>query len=400
MVLLIIPSSVLAKEIANRKYRFYYPERIYSEEFYKKGENDPEYPILGQAWHYSEEIYTSTKRPNDSEVKIVEEIPVLKYRANQKIRYIIIDGFESDTTINLQEIEIYDKERKIPYKINCTNCSSEFFAKIQNTIRIFEYNYISNKIKLTLDLQGEYYPDDLRIEIYFGGAVGKTAKFVVTANNTKDNKDIYYQYIVSKALMPDTSNIKNLKDARIEERLEDEIKEIKGVETMENAKILERKVEYKYKEKQYQYYKEIRHYIDGYHDDLKGLIKDSKDFIEVEKEKEPDPIVITEYIEKEVYVPTTITEYVEREIPTTITEYIEKEVLVPTEVTRYLEKEVPIIKESIKYQDKIIEKEVPVESEKIVEKVVEKKSSKNYLLEYTSYLLAAVFLKKLSFFKS
>ncbi len=78
-------------------------------------------------------------------------------------------------------------------------------------------------------------------------------------------------------------------------------------------------------------------------------------------------------------------------IPTTITEYIEKEVIVPT--TKYVK--VPIITEKIEYQTKEIE--VPVE--KIVEKEIIKEKPKNYPLQYIVYLISYIFLRKMSFFK-
>ncbi len=415
LVLLVIPSTVFAKEQTKRQYRYYYVERIYSNDFYEKGKNDSEYPHLGESWRYQEKIQTSEEKPDEKEAIIMEEIPIIKYQNSQKVRYIIIDSIYSDSKLNLEEIEVYSKEQKIQYKIDCSNCSSDFFGKIQNTIRVYEYNYVSNGTKLILDLKDEYFPDDLTIQIYFGGATGKKGRFRVSVNNTDKISNINYQYQVNQSLVENMSHVQTLKEIKKEDRFEEEIQEAKGIHSLENARILEERTEYRYRIKEYQYYKEIRHYIDGYHEELKGLLKDSEDFIEVEQEKEQEqkPIIITEYIEKEVYIPTTITEYVEKEVfvptimteyiekevPTTIIEYIEKEVLVPTEVIKYLEKKVPIIKESIQYQDKIIEKEIPVEKEKIIEKVIEKRHPRNYPQQYLSYLLAAVFLKKMSFFK-
>jgi len=363
--------------LTKKEYRFYYIEKEYSNTFYEKGKNSLEYPNIGTVWIYDDKIEKSLEKP-EIEEDIIEKIPILKYQEYEKVRYIIIDQTYSNSKINLQEIEVFDKETKIPYRVECTTCSSEFFAKIQNTLVDYEFNYIDNNTKIIIDLQKEYFPDNLTIKFHLGGPTGKIGKFRVTINNTKNINDVYYRYDVNEVLRVYLESKKELKTVSHEERLDNEIKEIRGVTEVENAKIIESKEEYTYKKRLYQYYKEAKHYVDGYYEDLKGLIKDEEDFQEKE-EPELKPQIITEIKEKEV------------KIPTTITEYIEKEVIVPT--TKYVK--VPIITEKIEYQTKEIE--VPIE--KIVEKEIIKAKPKNYPFQYMIYLVSYIFLRKMSFFK-
>ena len=148
------------------------------------------------------------------------------------------------------------------------------------------------------------------------------------------------------------------------------IKEKEGLDTVNNAKILDKRIKYQYKTRLYQYYKENKIYIDGYYKDLPGLIKDEENFVIKEKPKE---------------------------VPKTITEYIEKEVLVPVIET----KEIPVIEEKTEYLTKTVTKEVEVPKEVIkeVEVMKEKEDKTNYLLSYSIYLVAGIILKKMSVFK-
>ncbi len=387
LLLLCIPVGVYAKDV-KREYKYYYLEKEYSDTFYEEGKNDPEYPYQSSTWHYSDEVVSSTKP--EIEEDIVRIVPVLKYQEHQKVRYIIVDEITSDSKINFQEIQIFNKNTKIEYSINCSSCSSDFFALIQNTRTSYEYNYVDNGRKLTIDLKDEYFPEDLTIKFFLGGASGKKGSFRVTVNSTNDLSNPYFQYSVSSSLVFAFSSIKNLKDVEHEERLSDEVHEIKGQEEIENAKILEKTYEYVYRNRLYQYYKEIKHYVDGYYENIDGLIRDEEDFIEVEEEDSdvqtpsveiPDPIV--EYVEKEVLVPTP--EYIEKtvEVPTTITEYLEKKVVVPKVEKVYY----PV--ETVK------EVKVPVDTPKEEQDSVLQLS---ILDKYCICFLSTFILRKMSFF--
>lgn len=378
LLLLFIPIRVVAQENlneSNQKYRFYYLEKEYSEKFFEKGKNDQKYPKIGQAWYYEDKIHISKNKPAKEKL-IVEEIPVLKYQEHQKIRYLIIDQTYSRSKINLTELEVFNKENKIYYEISCDTCSTDFFSKIQNNIVNYEYNYISNNTKIIIDLKKEYFPEDITLKIHIYGVDGKEMKLRLTANNTADLKDTYFRHIIERVETPYLEIVERLKDIEHEERLEENIQEVKGVQEIENGKILERYTEYHYKNKVYQYYREIKHYIDGYYSNLSGLIKDENDFI-IEKEEENITVDSTQ-TGKEQALPKTIVEYIEKEVPIKITEI----------------KKIPITIEKIKQKENIVE--IPVD--RIVEKNVSTEKPKNYPFQYIVYVLSAVFLKKLSFF--
>lgn len=362
--------NVLAKELSqeDKEYRYYYIEKEYSKDFYNEDEEVSSELIKSDVFVYDLKLKESYNKPIYDE-DIVKEIPVIKYKEYEKVRYVMIDKFKSGQSINLQEIEIFANGKKIGYVVNCLECSSEFFSKIQNTIRGYEKNYISGNEEMILDLQEEYFPNDLEIVLHFGGNAGYTVSYDVTVNNTNDWNDKYYYYHIDLPLSFFVSSSKTLKDVEHDERLDDEIKEVSGLENIDNGKILDKKIKYQYHNRLYQYYKENKVYVDGYYKNLPGLIKDEENYVIVSKKED---------------------------IPKTITEYIEKEVLVPIIET----KEVPVIEEKTNYLTKTITKEVEVPKEVIkeVQVVKEKKEKTNYLLSYSVYLVAGIILKKMSSF--
>lgn len=361
--------NVCAEEKIEKEYRYYYIEKEYSKDFYEDGKEVSDYPFKSDIFAYDFETEESFTKP-EYEEDIVKEIPVIKYKEYEKVRYIMIDNFKSGQAINLQEVEIFANGKKVGYIVKCPECSSEFFAKIQNTLRGYEKNYISGNEEMIFDLQDEYFPDDLEIVLHFGGNPGYNVSFNVTVNNTSNWSDKYYYYQEDIPLTMFVTKKQALKDIEHEERLDDEIKKIEGVDDITNGKIIEKKIKYQYKTRMYQHYKENKVYIDGYYKDLPGLIKDEENFVIKEKPKE---------------------------VPKTITEYIEKEVLVPVIET----KEIPVIEEKIEYLTNTVTKEIEVPKEVIkkVEVMKEKEDKTNYLLSYSIYLISGIILKKMSVFK-
>lgn len=377
LLLLFIPASVFATE---KEYRFFYLEKEYSKEFYEEGKNNEEYPYKSSIWKYNDTLKTATEKPQD-EMDIVEEVPILKYQEQEKVRYIIIDQTYSDSKINLQEIEVYNKEDKIEYKVQCDTCPTEFFSLIQNTKVDYEYNYINDNSKIIIDLQKEYFPDDLILKIYLNGVTNKIARFRVTVNNTNNLNDKYYRFEIEKKLAFLIKVAEPLKNIEHESRYSEDIQVKKGIKEIENAKIVELTTEYTYKTREYLYYKEIRHYIDGYYEELNGLIKDEESFRIKEAVK-------TEEMQEEIKQ-----EEPKQELP--------KEEIIKIE---YLTKEikVPVIHEKIKYVPKEIYVEVPKEIEKVIEKEIIKEpqtKKENYLFRYGIYLLFTPMLRKMLKFK-
>lgn len=374
LAIFILPfTNVCAEEKIQeeKKYRYYYIEKEYSNKFYEKEEKVADYPHEASTYVYDTNLNESYEKP-EYEEDIVNEIPVIKYQEFEKVRYITIDKFKSGQSINLQEIEVFSNGEKVNYLIECKTCTSEFFAKIQNTLRGYEKNYISGSEKMVLDLQKEYFPDDLEVVLHFGGNYGYTASYDVVVNNTRDPEDKYYYYHTDMPLNFYVESRQRLKNVKHDERLDNEVKEIEGVDSVRNAKILEKNTKYQYRTRLYQHYRENKIYVDGYYKNLPGLIRDDENFV----------------ISK-----------IEEETPKTITEYIEKEVLVPI----VNKEKIPVIEEKIKYLTKTVDKKVEVPKEVIKEvEVVKKVNSKeknNYILSYSVYFLFGIILKKMSKFK-
>lgn len=370
LFILLIPITVSAE---GKEYRFYYLEKQYSNEFYEEGQNIEEYPYKSNIWKYSDKLQTTTEKPLIKE-DIIKETQVLTYQEQEKVQYIIIDQTYSDSKINVQEIEVYDKDKKIEYKVDCKTCPTEFFSLVQNTKLSYEYNYINNNSKIIVDLQKKYFPEDLILKIYLSGVNNKIARFRVTVNNTNDINDKYYRFQVDKKLSPLVQVIQPLKDIEHTARYTATISQIKDVETIENAKILTKSTEYTYKTRQYLYYKEVPHYIDGYYTNLPGLLKDETTYRED----------LSDQVENEIIEENKIEEVENIKI-----EYQTKEI------------KVPIIQEKVKYITEEVIVEVPKEVEKVVEKEVikEKKQKENYVLRYGIYLIFTPFLRKLLKFR-
>lgn len=401
VLLLLLPSLVRAEEVKpenekERRYKYYYYVNEYDQKLVPIGENDNNYPLRSDIFAYEKELTTSKTKP-EYEEDIVSEKVITKYQEAKKVRYIRLDDITSNYAINLQEIEVWNNEYKLPYTITCSSvCSGDLIKTIQNGIQSGEYNYIDNKTDIKIDLKDEYFPEDLTIKIHIQSASSKTLNFNLIANQNGDLLDEYYQEEKNDTLAYYKEIKIPLKDVKHEERYEEEIKETEE-KIEKNAKILSQTTYYTYPERMYLYYREVKKYIDGYYANLEGLIKDEDIYQDFEVEKNIEykeievPVEVEKIIEKEVEIPIEVEKIVEKLVEKEI------EVEVPVEVEKIKEVEVPIIetKTELVEVEKIKEVEVP----KLIEKVVTKEKTRNYLGEYIGFLIAGIFLKKVSFFK-
>jgi len=391
ILLLLVPSLVRAEEMSKKLekekyYKYYYLEKKFANTFYKEGENPREFPHQSDIFTYGEKLISSSTKPQIEE-DIVEEKIISKYKEKVKIRYLILENLNSDYAINLQEIEVWNKSTKLNYQITCSNvCSGDLIKSINNNVQSGEYNYITNGTNLVIDLKEEYFPEDITLKIYLASAYGKTLRFHFIANEDGNLNNLYYHSQRNESLAAFKEIDIALKKIEHEERYQEEIKEMEG-DKIENGIIVEQSKKYFYKERYYLYYQWEKKYLEGYYQDIHGLEKEEDDFQEREVPKE--------YIEVpvEVKVPVEVEKVVEREVEKKIEVPVEVEKEVPVEVEKIVVKNVPTIEE------RVVEIEKKIEIPRKEPQKTNAHSTSNYILEYLSYFVMGIMLKKVSFFK-
>ncbi len=363
LLIILLPTFVQAKPAPQEKeletrYRFYYLEKEYSPTFYKESEKPKEYPYQSDLFYYGRDLVKSDTKPLHEE-DIVEEKVITKYQRSKPIRYVVLERISSDYAMNLQEIEVWHQGKKIEYKVDCTNCGSEFYAKVQNTIINYEINYIDKNVTITLDLKELYHPEELTLKIHMESSYQKKLTFRLWANSTNDRLDEYYAQNREEELTYYKEISIPLKEVPHEERYEEEVLET-DAKTPPIGKVVEQKTYYFYPERYYLYYREKKKYLDGYYKDIQGLEKDLTDFQTIEVDPDISIVEVPVEVEKEV-------------------EVVQKE-------------EVPVV------ETEVVEVEKRVEVPKETIKEITKEAKPNYFLSYIGYLLFGIVLKKMSYF--
>lgn len=365
-LLFFLPFVFVCAEDSNqeKKYRFYYLEREYSDSFFKKDEEVDDYPYLTDIFIYDSKINESFDEV-DEDSRIIEEIPVISYQEEEKVKYVRINNFISDRKINLEEIDVLAYGKQIRYKVDCPTCSSDFLTRVNNDKYGFEKNYLSGNEDILLILDEEYFPKDLEILLALGSSDNIKASYTVTVNNTSLKSDKYYYYQREEASNYTIESRVKLKDLDHDERYSSEIKTIENITSVDNAKVVSKKIKYLYQNKLYLRYRENRVYVDGYHTNIKGLIKDEDNYV---------------IIDKDLVTPT-------------ISEYIEKEVIVDVK-----EKEVPKYQEVVRYlsnsNSNTQQEKEEVKITKQEDESLQVGNKDNYLIKYISYFVLGVFLMK------
>lgn len=273
-----IDSSELMDVEEERRYRFY-KEKTEGEYIkYELGEN--KYPYVD----YTNYIVTEFSEwqetePSHDEYRTIETKSLYKVKKLKPIQTLMFAEFSfGRDKIKLEEIEIYVKGEKIQYSSICGDC--------------YEDDRYNQNAFIMIDFNEPYYLEDINIKIISSEQdyINDFTVYAVEPGEIKQPRNIYasYNYQNSKK---DSISI-SIEDFTIvnpkyeEEIIYDTLPDISNLDYLEPSYI------YRYQDKYYYFYNVDKEYVDGYHVDYSGYIKDETDYRDFYRYRTREKIVV------------------------------------------------------------------------------------------------------------
>ena len=288
ILLVLIPLNVQAinnqKTFSETKLCKYYKEEKVFTDYLFEGENPKEYPFKSKETITKK--YEEDKKPQDKPNRIIiKEEQTNNYKKLKKVNRMVIK-FKGEPL--LYQLEIYEKNQKIKYTY------SKYNPKIYESIQNNNFIYFERILLDTLDLElpHEINPLDITIKLY----IQKENDFEMTTYLYPKEMTEKYD---SQNPKHETYYIKNNINITYQNRDDEmDIKKIQitkqDIKTYnydgdtittkdELAQNIYHKIstttKYTYQDTLYKYYKIEKQYQEGYHNNLKGYIKDEKNCI-------------------------------------------------------------------------------------------------------------------------
>lgn len=302
-----------------RLYKYYDEIITYTDNYYIEGDNPNEYPYQSDIM-LTKSYYNLFEEPEQSPNRTITYKEALVYQRLKPINRIVIKDLRADYAarkFDITEIKVYYKDKEVGYHNYCIECNEYATTNFNNG----KYNETNGSIAfnsvIDIRLDGEYYPDDLKLVFYFYEMdnykvtfnvffYDKSVTDIFSYNATYDNLDY-----IKKKVEIDTSlfsainnylgsiNIKINQADIINYKWEDKYSLVKDGNYFYNE-IPDYKVYY-YEDVLFKYYKIDKNYLKGYHLNLSDYIKDEEDFIirYKYKEKEENNQIVCPIYEKE-----------------------------------------------------------------------------------------------------
>lgn len=258
-----------------KRYKFYKEEKIYSDEYYIEGDNPVDYPYISDNYIITDYTEFSKNYPENPPNRIIKSRDVYLYKTLKKIRYINIkDIIGSNGYLNINEINIKEKDKNIPYTIDCQNCqniNNIFDEKLDN------YAEIKNNETIIIDLKDYYNIENLTLNIYISDQYGTDTTSFKIDSQIKNYIDIFIETNMYTKNNNSYLLSFNLKDYIKEEFYEEEIYSDKEIDN-ENYYLVDKYKEYSYQDIKYLYYKINKNYLLDYYKEKEGYLKDENDY--------------------------------------------------------------------------------------------------------------------------
>lgn len=236
-------------------------------------------------YQYTDYSEWNLEEPSEEKDRIIESEERYAVKKAKPIKKIYIMGGKfTKEKVNLNEIEIYNKNKLVEFDYICGGCSEKYTLENENGI-------------LIIDLDDYYYFDDLNIVIRpINNSDIKELSFLVTAPiENKDGEKIYYSFLY-KNNNEDKIEF-NVKDVSIVNPQYEEEKIYKTLPTLSYSDVVQKLNFYRYKDKLYYFYNNLTEYLNGYFKEYEGCIKDDNDYIDYFRYRSRDKLEISDYIE-------------------------------------------------------------------------------------------------------
>ena len=286
-------------------YRYYKEKREYGD-YYLINKNNSMYPyvdtsdfIVTNYSNWSETI------PNNEIGRNIQTRDVYYYQDMKKVRYIHFTDLHGYMhQLNINEIFVRANGVNIPYSIYCEGCSENFYEKITNQKISYEGSYVLWGGYLRLDL-GQYYNlSDLNILFYITDTSEWEKKYKISVSREESLNSNIYSEVLSRMFFKhnnydDYNEIQHQLDKinLVSPEWDGQVKSYNPVVATTTRRI-DKKVEYRYQDTLFHYYKLIRVYANDYYTNapLGFPIKDELDKIEYYQSRYRDRVTIKKKI--------------------------------------------------------------------------------------------------------
>lgn len=298
-----VENTELQEGKIEKRYRFYQEQLEYAPYYTIKEQSPKDYPFQSEKSILTEFTEWSLEKPESYSERVIESKQKYFYQTAKKVSSLTfyqVDG--SEDKLWLTEIEVLYQGEKVPYEVECETCSETLKNNIQNNKPYERAEFLFQGEVLKLNFQTEYDLKDLTVHVFVGDLLKtKLTQYQIGVNDDYDSNHYVH---VSRAYWSgsslggayqDTIVLKNNVEKM---NWEDEVQETEEIlEESPWLNLVEIKNYYRYQDQKYLFYRVSFNYLDGYHLEKEGYIKDEEDFILVYWCRKKDRIVVKDKIE-------------------------------------------------------------------------------------------------------
>ena len=175
----------------------YYHEDIEGN-YYIEDEFDPKYNLKDDTkYYYSTYSDYSKTVPEEKKNRVIETIEGYEYKKSLKVKYIMInDTHGTNNRLYITEIKVLDSNNNdINYNIiTCEGCNDTFNEYIHNGNINERNSYVENRSFIYLELDNEYYFDEVTIKVYMYDNSNEYKSYYITLGTTREYHLRYNYY--------------------------------------------------------------------------------------------------------------------------------------------------------------------------------------------------------------
>ena len=291
-----IESSDIVSVEKSIRYKYYHED--IEGEYYLEDEQDSKYNLKDEnKYYYSDYSEYSKLKPEEKKNRVIESVEGYEYSDALKVNRIMInDTHGGANKLYITEIRVLDSNNNdINYDvITCEGCNDQFTNYIHNGIIDERNSYVDNRGFIVLELENEYYFDEITIKVYMYDNTNEYKSYYITLGSLREYhlRYSYYSEFNSNEIKEEIYNYTNMI-----QNIEWDNPKISLSEVIPNLHTKVDKIPlYRYKDKYIYYYNSNKIYSDYLTKPTAYYNKQSEDSIYLYRYKTRDKISIQDNI--------------------------------------------------------------------------------------------------------
>ena len=291
-----IESSDIVSVEKSIRYKYYHED--IEGNYYLEDEQDSRYNLKDEnKYYYSDYSEYSKLKPEEKKNRVIESVEGYEYSDALKVNRIMInDTHGGANKLYITEIRVLDSNNNdINYDvITCEGCNDQFTNYIHNGIIDERNSYVDNRGFIVLELENEYYFDEITIKVYMYDNTNEYKSYYITLGSLREYhlRYSYYSEFNSNEIKEEIYNYTNMI-----QNIEWDNPKISLSEVIPNLHTKVDKIPlYHYKDKYIYYYNSNKIYSDYLTKPTAYYNKQSEDSIYLYRYKTRDKISIQDNI--------------------------------------------------------------------------------------------------------